>query len=169
MLPVQTIEELISVSYVSAIIARSGFAPNSVEKDYGIDLEVRNIANYGARRIDLGAFLALQLKASVNWSLDNEYVVYDIEADAYNRLVFQSKNSSTPCALVLCCLPKDEAAWLDICEDELKIKKCCYYYFVEGPESGNSRTKRLRIPRSQLLTPTSLHKLKEELYMGEVS
>ena len=169
MLPVQTIEELISVSYVSAIIARSGYAPNSISEDFGIDLEVRNISSYENKRIDMGAFLSLQLKASVNWSLEDDYVVYDMESDAFNRLVFRRDKSSLPCALVLCCLPKDQSLWMAVCEDELTIKKCCYYYFVEGPESSNSSSKRIRIPRSQLLTPESLLSLKERLFMGEVS
>ena len=168
MLPTQTIEELISVSYVSAIIARSGFSPNSVAKDYGVDLEVRRIGVHDKKRIDLGTFLELQLKASINWELEVEHVVYDLEADAYNRLIYRRDNSSTPCALVLCCLPRDESTWLDVCEDELRIKKCCYYYFLEGTESGNSRTKRIRIPRSQLLTPDSLTSLKDSIFAGGV-
>lgn len=168
-LPVQTIEELISESYVSAIVARSGCVPNSISKDFGIDLEVRNIASYGSKRIDLGAFLSLQLKASVNWSLEGDYVVFDMEADAFNRLVFRRDQSALPCALVLCCLPRDKSSWIAACEDELTIKKCCYYYFVEGPESTNSRSKRIKIPRDQLLTPSSLLDLKEQLLMGGVS
>ncbi|WP_157174386.1 DUF4365 domain-containing protein [Thiocystis violascens] len=169
MLPIQSIEELISVSYVSAIIARSGFAPNAISSDFGIDLEVRHIANHGNKRIDLGTILELQLKASVNWQLEGDCVVYDMDVDAYNRLVFRRENSSRPCALVLCCLPKDETAWMHVCEDELKIKKCCYYFFINGVESSNASRKRLRIPRNQLLTPESLHQLKDELYMGEIS
>lgn len=95
--------------------------------------------------------------------------MYDLAADAYNRLVYRRDNSSTPCALVLCCLPRDESTWLDVCEDELKIKKCCYYHFIEGTESGNSQTKRIRIPRSQLLTPDSLASLKTSIFAGELA
>ncbi len=169
MLPTQTIEELISISYVSAIIARSGFAPNAIAKDYGVDLEVRRIGVFGKKRIDLGSLLDLQLKASINWKLEQEHVVYDLEAEAYDRLIFRRDNSSIPCALVLCCLPRDESTWLEACEDELTIKKCCYYHFIEGTESGNSSSKRIRIPRSQLLTPESLTSLKNSLYSGVLS
>lgn len=169
MLPTQTIEELLSVSYVSAIIARSGFAPNYIAKDYGVDLEVRRIGINSNQRIDLGCFLDLQLKASVNWTLDDEHVVYDLDADAYNRLIFRRDNSSIPCALVLCCLPRDDATWLHVCEDELRIKKCCYYHFLDGTETGNSSTKRIRIPRTQLLTPQALTNLKATLFSGALS
>ena len=166
MVPVQTIEDLISESYVSAIIARSGCIPNPISRDFGIDLEVRNIMAYGEKRIDLGAFLSLQLKASVRWSMEDDYVVFDIDADAYNRLVIRRDNSTLPCALVLFCLPHDQLLWMDASEDGLIIHKCCYYYFVKGPESSNSRSQRIRIPRSQLLTPDSLLGLKKAILTG---
>lgn len=169
MLPVQNIEELISVSYVSAVVARSGSAPNAVAKDFGIDLEVREISQHGGKRIDLGSVLAFQLKATINWSLEDDYVVYDMESDAFNRLVFQRDNASLPCALVLCCLPKDQSKWLSVCENELRIEKCCYYHFIEGSETTNTSKKRIRIPRIQLLTPESIIDLKEKIRMGEIS
>lgn len=169
MLPTQTIEELISTSYVSAIIARSGFSPNSVAKDYGVDLEVRRIGIHGNKRIDLGVMLELQLKASINWEIDDSHIVFDLEADAYNRLIFRRDNSSIPCALIVCCLPKDEGSWLTVCEDELVIKKCCYYYFIDGMETKNTSSKRIRIPRDQLLTPQAIQNLKNKIFGGALS
>jgi hypothetical protein len=169
MLPVQTIEEMISVSYVSAVVARAGSVPNTVAKDFGIDLEVRNISQHGGKRIDLGSVLALQIKSTINWILEDDYIVYDMEADAFNRLVHQRENAALPCALVLCCLSKDQSKWLTICEDDLRIEKCCYYYFIEGGTTKNSSKKRIRIPRNQLLTPESIIALKDKIRLGEIS
>jgi len=123
----------------------------------------------GARRIDIGAFLSLQLKASVNWTLEQEYVAFDLEADAYNRLVFQSTNATLPCALVLCCLPPDPAQWMSVCEDDFIFRKCCYFYFIDGETTNNTASKRIRIPRTQLLTPEALVRLKTDLYEGALS
>jgi hypothetical protein len=150
MIPVQSIEELLSVAYVSAVVARSGFVPTSISHDFGVDLSVRRIGSFGRRRIDLGTFLDLQLKASVNWSLSAEHLAFDLEADAYNRLVIRREQAATPCALVVCCLPRDDSTWLDVCEDALTLKKCCYYHFVNGPETKNSSSIRVHIPRSPL-------------------
>lgn len=166
MLPVQTIEELLSVAYVSAVVARSGFVPNSVQHDFGVDLSVRRIGSFGARRIDLGTFLDLQLKASVNWSLTEQHLAFDLEADAYNRLIIRREQAATPCALVVCCLPKDESAWLNVQEDELVLKKCCYYHFLEGAQTTNSASKRIHIPRSQVLTPQSLQHIDSAIKAG---
>jgi hypothetical protein len=167
MLPDQTIEELLSVAHVSAVVARSGFVPNSVQNDFGVDLSVRRIGSFRGRRIDLGPFLELQLKASVNWSLTQEHLVFDLEADAYNRLIIRREAAATPCALVVCCLPKDQSAWLHVQEDELVLKKCCYYYFLDGPQTTNSASKRIHVPRSQVLTPQSLQHIETALKAGD--
>ena len=169
MLPTQTIEELISMSYVSAVIASSGFSPNAIAKDYGVDLEVRRIGTFGAKRIDLGVMLEFQLKASINWKADDNHIIFDLEADAYNRLVIRRDNSSTPCILVLCCLPGEETSWLNVCEDALTIRKCCYYHFIDGKETENSSSKRIKIPRKQILTPQSIHDLKEIIFEGSLT
>lgn len=167
MLPVQSIEELLSVAYVSAVVARSGFVPSSVQHDFGVDLSVRRIGAFGSRRIDLGTFLDMQLKASVSWSMTDEHLAFDLEADAYNRLVIRREQAATPCALVVCCLPKDDSTWLDVREEELTLKKCCYYHFISGPQTSNSSSKRIHIPRSQLLTPNSLKRLDSAIKAGE--
>jgi len=169
MLPTQTIEELISMSYVSAVIASSGFAPNTIAKDYGVDLEVRRIGKHGSKRVDLGVMLEFQLKASINWEAKDSYVIFDLEADAYNRLVFRRDNASTPCILILCCLPKEESSWLNVCEEELVIRKCCYYHFIDGKETTNISSIRIKIPRIQLLTPKSIHELIERIFGGALS
>jgi len=157
------------MSYVSAVIASSGFAPNTIAKDYGVDLEVRRIGNFKSKRIDLGVVLEFQLKASINWESSDSHVIFDLEAEAYNRLIYRRDNASTPCLLVLCCLPKEESSWLHVCEDELVIKKCCYYHVIDGNETGNSSKKRIKIPRTQLLTPQSIQELSKCNYDGALS
>lgn len=166
MLPKQRIEELISCHYVSALIARSGYVPQKIEWDFGIDLEVRRIKIDGTNRIDLGAFLSFQLKASIDWELEDDHVVYDMEASAYNRLIVSSTEGTLPVALVLLCLPRDETEWLNACEDYLVVKRCCYYHFLDGNKTENVRSIRLRIPRVQLLTPDTIELLKQQQFGG---
>lgn len=113
--------------------------------------------------------LEFQLKASINWEVDESHVIFDLKADAYNRLVYRKDNSSIPCVLILCCLPKEECDWLSVCEDELIIRKCCYYHFIDGKETKNSSSIRIRIPRKQLLTPHSIQELIEISSQGALS
>jgi len=169
MLPTQTIEELLSVSYVKAVIAHAGFAPSIPDTDYGVDLAVRRIGKHGGKRIDLSVVLEFQLKASINWEINHSHVTFDLDADAYNKLVYRRDNASMPCILVLCCLPKEESSWLKVSEDELVIRKCCYYHFIDGKETKNSSSKRIKIPRTQLLTPESIKELSERSLRGALS
>lgn len=165
MLPMQKIEELLSVSYVSAVVAHAGFTPSSVAHDFGIDMGVHKLGVMNDDTIvDLGSVLNLQLKATINWAADKSDIIYDLDAIAYNKLIFSRENSSTPCVLVLCCLPKEHLDWLHICEDQLAIRKCCYWHYLEGNSTPNSSSQRIRIPRNQILTSTALKDIIDNCY-----
>jgi hypothetical protein len=168
-LPTQTIQELISTSYVRAVIAYAGFSPSRPENDFGVDLEVRRIQKFQSKIIDSSVVLEFQLKASINWEIKDSHVIYDLEADAYNKLVYRRDRTSMPCILVLCCLPKEQSSWLKISEDEFIIRKCCYYHLIDGEETKNTGSQRIKIPRTQLLTPLSIKDLSERSLRGELS
>jgi len=155
-----------SVSYVGTVVSRSGFTLNPIKQDYGTDLEIRRIERNGSKLVDLGPFIELQLKSSTNWTLETDHVVFDLDADAYNRYIFRRDQGYIPFALILCCLPKDQSTWLSICEENLVFKKCCYYHFIEEPATENSSSKRIRIPRSQLFTPNWLQEFQKEILHG---
>ena len=166
MLPIQLIQESLSISYANAVISRSGLAFNSVQHDYGTDVEVRRLSKHGSKVIDLGPIIEFQLKSSINWSLDPEHVTYDMEAEAYNRYIYRRDEGYLPFALILCCLPQDQSSWLNICEEELIFKKCCYYSFIDGPATENTSSIRIRIPRTQLLTPDWLAEQQQKMLPG---
>lgn len=165
-----TQEELLSRAHIDAIVAQSGATCNYIDTDYGTDLEVRKIQEIaGGRRIDVGAMYDVQLKATVNWSYDGSYVKYDMESEAYNRLVERNKaNTTIACFLVLCCLPKGKENWLLATEKRLCLRNCCYYKLVSGVATKNRRSCRIRIPRAQLLTPEATLALSENFSAGLV-
>lgn len=167
--PTQTTEELLSLAQVSAVIACSGYTPDPVTHDFGVDLGVRRVNNYSGKRIDLGVALDLQLKATINWSIDGTEIVYDMDADAYNRLVIRNLDSATPCLLVVCCLPKEQANWVDATEASLVLRKCSYYFQVGSTQTPNKKSVRLKIPRKNLLTPSALTGLVNQLFNGGAS
>ncbi len=168
--PISNIEESLSVSYVSAIVAKAGASFNIVSKDYGVDISVRRIDKYKGQLMDMGVVFDCQLKASVNWVLEDTTIAYDLEVDTYNKLIYRHQKSLTPCILVLLCLPKEQDNWLKVSEDELNIRKCCYYYYLKsGHFSQNKRTVRIRIPRNNIFTPTTVLQLMDKVRLGEIA
>ena len=73
--------------------------------------------------------LDYQAKATWEWSAEDEDIVYDMEAKAWNKLA-RREEGSTPIILILMCLPKEENCWVDISEDRMLLEKCSYWYRV---------------------------------------
>lgn len=167
--PIQSIEESISVSCVSAIVSRAGASFDIVKQDYGVDLTVRRIDSIGGKRMDMGGVFDCQLKATINWGKDDNFVVFDLDTETYNKLLYRKDNSTIPCFLVVMCLPKDKKDWVCVSEESLTIKKCCYYFSVEGTPTKNKSTIRVKIPREQLLTPSTIKDLITKVSQGKLS
>lgn len=149
----QHIAEALNRAYVQAVAARAGVGISSPRPDYALDLYLHRIVKRGHRIHYTGIPLNCQLKASINWRVEGTDIIYDLEAKTYNDLA----DTSGPWVLILLCLPKDTGEWLKLCEDFLQIRKCCYYWQnLEYLETQNNRTKTIRIPKGQLLTPDSL-------------
>ncbi|EHJ9962106.1 DUF4365 domain-containing protein [Vibrio parahaemolyticus] len=166
--PIQSIEESLSVAHVGAIVSRAGASFNLVTNDYGVDVSVRKIASYGGKLMDLGVAFDCQLKSSINWSEKGDHIIYDVEVDTYNKLIFREENSSTPCLLVLLCLPKEQSEWLVATDDSLILRKSCYFFHLKGIKTSNSSSKRIKIPKANLLTPEAVCNLLELEKSGEL-
>lgn len=158
--PIQRIEEELSLAYASVVIAKAGgVVVGEIRRDYGVDISVRRIKSRNGKPTDVGAVFDCQLKASINWSLESSNVVYDLEAEAYNKLAWRRSESSTPCILVVLCLPRDESEWVNLSEEELLLRKCCYWTYIDGAPVANKRSVRIRIARNQLFTPEEVGSL----------
>jgi hypothetical protein len=167
-IPRQHIEEFISLSYVSAVVAKSGFALNSITRDYGVDVSVREIESFEGSLMDMGPAFECQLKATVNWSSDGNFIIYDLDAKTYNKLIRRHRRNTSPCFLVLLCLPPEVNDWVVISDEELFIRKCCYYYHINGDNevTSNERTIRVRIPKTNVFTPEIIQKINDDVRAG---
>jgi Domain of unknown function (DUF4365) len=75
--------------------------------------------------------------------------------------------TATPCILILLALPTDAEQWL-ICEElQLRLQGTCYWEYLSGSLSENRSSVRIRVSRSQRLTPESLLTLIENVKTGE--
>lgn len=148
----QHIQECLSVACVHAFAGKAGMNLNlDSAHDYGVDGIIKDVQIAGNKRFESGFHIDFQLKSTVSWKLEDNSVVYDMEASAYNKLVGRPAKAS-PCLLILLCLPKEQDSWLSSTEDAIVLKNCCYWIFLSGDQTDNSDQIRIRIPRSQLLT-----------------
>jgi hypothetical protein len=157
MFPQQIIQELLSVAHVQAVAARAGVSISNFDKDFGIDGTFRQISTIGNRRFTSGYALDFQLKASTNYTLESEYIVYDLEVKTYNDLVQRRLSTdATPCILILKVLPSDAEQWLTTGAAGLFLGGACYWDYLQGELSQNKQSVRIRISRRQEFCPESL-------------
>jgi hypothetical protein len=158
---IQHTQECLSRAYVQALAAKAG-VNLTVQRllDYGIDGSFHAVKIKDNTRIESGCSLRFQLKASVNWFYDatGQHVVYDLEAKTYNHLCSQEPEEEE-CILILLCLHSDADSWLQVTEQSLVLRHCCYWHRISGASTTNKNTKRIEIPRANLLTADAVGQL----------
>lgn len=160
-------KESLSRAYVTAVVGRARHKLNwNSEHDYGVDGYVRKIEVRGTRHYETGFGFDFQSKTTTKWSLEGTEIVYDLEADAHNDLVSRAGTGALPFLLVLLCIPKNEAAWLDVSPEKLTLQHCAYWFQVDGVLTDNVATRRVRIPVTNVLTPQAVANLLEAVKNG---
>ena len=167
MLTIQHCKESLSRAYVTAVVGRARH--NLLwgrDFDYGVDGTIRELAQRGARIRETGIGFDFQSKTTVDWSIDGTDVVYDLEAKAYNDLAERSGTSAFPFLLILLCLPRDDSHWLDVSPEKLILQRCAFYCKVNGAQTVNDNTKRIRIPSANIFTPTAVINILKDVRDG---
>jgi Domain of unknown function (DUF4365) len=158
----------LSRAYVRAIAGRAGLNLAIREYDYGVDGSFDEVVVRQNRRVESGFSLSFQLKASTLWQFDPTHILYDLEVKTYNDLILRrSIKAAIPCILILLALPTDSIDGLICDESELRLRGTCYWEYLSGNPSANRSSVRIRILRSQRLTPESLLTLMQNVKTGD--
>jgi hypothetical protein len=161
-------QEDLSFAYISAVAAKAGYNCYRMGgHDYGIDLEIGDVAQIGKRRVDVGHRLHIQAKASHNFinSDDDNCILYDLKINTYNTLILEERGN--PAILVLYCMPSDEDSWLSVYEKYTTLRHCGYWVSLRGlPASTNEETLRIKIPKEQMFTDLSLKSIMDRIEGG---
>jgi len=161
-LPPEHVKERLSVSYVMAVAAKAGVACRlTTTPEYGVDaylVRVRKLCNGKYR--DTGHIISCQIKAATTSQIRGDDIVYDMDVNDYNKL---AEWEGGTCILVLLCLPQNPEDWLNLSEEELVLRRCCYWKQITDSPSSNDRSQRVFIPRSQVLTPQTIVDLLEAI------
>jgi hypothetical protein len=161
MLTTPHIMERLSVAYIHAVSGRAGINIASREEhDYGIDVQLNSITYLGSRRkrIDSGFPVYVQLKATTQWEIDDDNVIYDMEVDAYNMMALRP-NGAIPYYIFVLCLSKSDHQWLYNDERSLVLQNCCYWMRETVAQTSNTSKIRVRIPRQQIVNVDSLREI----------
>lgn len=143
------------MAHIYAIAGMAKVNYSATVYDYGVDGHFNEVVIDGNKRIPSGFALDYQAKASVDWTDDGGDIVYDLDARAYNNIVGRSP-AATSMILILLCLPSNEEQWHETCATSTTIRHCCYWYVASGDLTENVTAKRIRIPKSNILTPEVL-------------
>lgn len=167
MLTIPHCKESLSRAYVTTVVRRSR---NNLlwgrEYDYGVDGSVRILKQRGTRIREIGLGFDFQSKTTTDWELDGAEVVYDLEAEAYNDLVERAGSGAFPFLLILLCLPKNEAGWLDVSPEKLILQRCAFWAKLNGALTDNAATRRVRIPVANVFTPAAVSAILHDIETG---
>lgn len=156
----QHTQESLCLAHIYAVAGMAGI--NHAVKhvyDYGVDGQFAAVTGRpNGRLVTSGYPLDFQAKATINWELLDEHIVYDLEAKTYDDMVSRDV-SETTLMLILLCLPKSQAEWHEATAGATTIRHCCYWQILQGELCGNTSTKRVFVPATNLLTPDTLKSL----------
>lgn len=160
MITIQHTQESLSRAYVHAVAGSAG-VNCSIDRafDYGIDGTFRPVAVRGDRLVENGFPLDYQLKCTKNWAYEDDMVSYSIATKTYNDLVTRDPEG-IGVVLLLLCVPENQGSWAEFSEDFLTLRRCCYYTMLAGePVENENSTRKILIPRANVLTANSLNQL----------
>lgn len=151
MIPDNHAKSYLSQSYVMTIATQAGYTCQFSNPDYGIDATISEVQCLKSGKcVSTGHQFNIQMKATHDFIKNENEIIYDLEAVAYNKLIYHTGGLII---LVLFCLPKNPDDRIHLTEDCLELRNCCYWYRINGGITNNSSSKTIHIPRSQLFNP----------------
>lgn len=153
-------KEQFSRAYVRAVASVAGY--NVYQFDVDDDSIDLGIAGRGARGTNRSPRLELQVKCTSQDVLTDGYVTFPLKRKNYDDLV--GDNVDVPRILVVVVVPDNIEDWLTHSEDSLVMKRCGYWLSLRAyPETTNTTSVTVKIPRAQVLTVESLRAIMDTI------
>jgi hypothetical protein len=151
-------KQQLSVAYVHAIAACAGYTcqVQNVDDD-SVDVVIGARGYVHERAVLRSPRLDVQLKATSSAELKRDYLSFRLPVKNYDELRDQCL---VPRLLVVLLLPNQSAEWLQTTEECMISRRCAYWLSLFGlPDTANTTTVSIRIPRSQPLDVAQLRGL----------
>ena len=159
-------KEEFSYAYIHAVAAAAGYlcanATRLMDME-GIDVTIAALGVQGTRRCPR---IDLQVKCTSREDLvHDDCIKYPLEVAAYDNLRFD--DPSIPYYLVVVLVPNNIDNWLEHSENELLLRHCGYWISLAGkPQTSNTTSITVQVPRENLFTPDALKGFMENLAAG---
>lgn len=153
------IQEELSLAYVRAVASSVGYSVEEVRKDRdSIDLRICAKGKL-ADDVNLESpILSVQLKSSYAIEMVAEKLSFPLKLKNYNDL--RRTKVQMPAILVVLVLPRERERWISWTPEQLELRHCAFWHSLRGsPETTNSTTCSIAIPREQTFTPQTLQDL----------
>lgn len=151
-------KEYISIAYIRALASQSKSLIEEIKEDSdSIDVRLKKQieTNEGLR---FWGEIAVQLKSTNSPNIyheDHDYIYYNLSVKNYNDLRLPSVSKKY---LALLILPEDD--WIDVNIERMIIKKSMFWIsLLDFPETNNSSTIQVKIPKINQLTSDSINEL----------
>ena len=151
-------KQQLSIAYVQAVAARAGFACDrpSVDDD-SVDVVIGASGSVHDKAVIRSPRIELQLKATAQDELNNGHLAFPLPVKNYDDL---RGDTLVPRLLVVLQLPEDSNRWLEQTEDQMISRRCAFWLSLRGePETGNSKTVTVHLPRGNCFTVDALQSL----------
>lgn len=145
-------QENISKAYLEAVAANSEVVVlDFKDQDFdGIDMHL--MVNSDARRV-----VAIQLKSTINYVIEESYIKYDLKSKNHNDLC---EDNMLPTMLFLLVLPDNKDEWVNYSSDKLILKNTLYWLdYSKESKTNNKSTVRVSIPINQFVESDNLVKI----------
>ena len=109
--------------------------------------------------------LEAQLKCSSQELLADDGIHFPLKVKNYEEL--RPTNLVVPRILVVTLVPDDCSLWADLDENRLLLRHCCWWVSLRGrPQTSNTGTVTVILPRANLFTPEALTALMARISGG---
>ncbi|MFF7151110.1 DUF4365 domain-containing protein [Streptomyces griseoaurantiacus] len=134
----------------------------------GVDWQLGHPGRPGRRRYPV---IEAQVKCTSSPEVYDDHLAYDLKVKYYNQLA--GSDYSVPRFLFVVLAPSDPFTWSHATSDRLLLRNAAYWVCLHDRDladgSGNGKgTRRVHVPRVNLLTVDSLHGLFSQQYQDMV-
>jgi hypothetical protein len=171
MITPQLQQEGLSMAYVRAIAAKAGYNVEFRKTQYKVDGTFHIVRKINGSMEESGYPLDFELKSAMatQFSIADSKVKYDLDVGNYNQLVRRAgDDNAVRQILILFCMPIKNDEWISITENELIVRKCCFWHQLHKEKITENESKiRIEIPTAQQFTPEVLDQIFQKMTSGE--